>query len=191
MKNTDRVLVYFGGFVLGMLLVSLILSRRDAREAKADAWLDHNYAMVEAGAEPLPEGVPAPFQAGRMIDFGYLPSEETAERRVWLLNFDDSYPFVRIVEDLETKSLRYMAADQVQLKLVEGRDVTELKPMLDELGLRLRMFSRKENVAVIGVLHTGIGAVPDTLNAIQPWQELFERAEPDWIRLSGDYEEHD
>jgi hypothetical protein len=168
-----------------MLLVSLILSRREAREAKADAWMDHNYAMVEAGAEPLPENVPAAFRQGRMIDFGYLPEPQNRRERVWILNFDDSYPFVRIVEDLETKSLRFMAADQVQLSLADGRDVTELKPMLDELGLRLRMFNRKENIAVIGVLHTGIDAIPDTLRAIQPWKELFDTAEPDWIQLTN------
>jgi hypothetical protein len=58
--------------------------------------------------------------------------------------------------------------------------------MLDELGLRLRMFNRKEKIAVVGVLHTGIAAVPDTLDAIQPWAELFDQAEPDWILFKGE-----
>jgi hypothetical protein len=185
MKQADRVLVYFGGFVLGMLLVATILNRREARDAKADAWSGYNQAMVEAGAEPLPADTPGPFREGRMVDFGYLPDRENGKERVWLLNFDDSYPFVRIVEDLETKALRFMAADQVQLTLAEGRDVTEVKPMLDALGLQLRMFNRKERIAVIGVLHTGINAVPDTLEAMRPWEDLYERVEPDQILFTA------
>jgi hypothetical protein len=58
--------------------------------------------------------------------------------------------------------------------LAEGVDVTKLKPMLDELGLRLRMFNRKEDLAVIGVLNTQIDAVPSTIEALQPWSDLFE-----------------
>ena len=61
-----------------------------------------------------------------------------------------------------------MAADQVKVRLAEGVDVTDLKPMIDALGIRLRMFNRKERAVVLGVLHTGIDAVPDTLEALRP-----------------------
>ncbi|MFU8848723.1 MAG: hypothetical protein ACNA77_08405 [Opitutales bacterium] len=182
MKSNNRIIVYFAGFLMGMLLVSLIMSRRAAREqAAVDPWLEHNVAMVEAGAEPLPERVPASIQAGRMIDYGLLPNETEPRERVWLLNFKESYPYVRVVEEMASGALSYMAADQIKIELADRVDVTELKPMLDELGLRLRMFNRKEKIAVVGVLHTGISAVPDTVDAIQPWAELFEEAEPDWI----------
>lgn len=182
MKSNNRIVVYFVGFLMGLMLVSLIMSRRDAREqARVDPWLKHNAAMLEAGAEPLPERVPTSMQLGRIIDYGLLPDDTDPIERVWLLNFDKSYPYVRIVEDFISDKLSYMAADQIKIALAEGQDVTKLKPMLDELGLRLRMFNRKEKIAVIGVLHTGISAVPDTLNAIEPWAELFEYAEPDWI----------
>lgn len=182
MSGGNRIMVYFAGFLLGMMLVSLIMSRRAAREqAAVDPWVAHNVAMLDAGAAPLPERVPTSIQQGRMLDYGLLPDESDPRERVWLLNFKESYPYVRVVEAIASGDLSYMAADQIKLSLADGIDVTALKPMLDELGLRLRMFNRKEKIAVVGVLHTGISAVPDTLAAIQPWAELFDRAEPDWI----------
>jgi len=188
MNSKNRIMVYFAGFLLGLMLVSLIMSRRAAREQAAmDPWVAHNTAMLDAGAASLPEGVPPSIQQGRMIDYGLLPDQQAVPRqRVWLLNFKESYPYVRLVEDIASGRLTYMAADQIKIELAERVDVTELKPMLDELGLRLRMFNRKEKIVVIGVLHTGIDAVPDTLDAIQPWAELFTSAEPDWILFKGE-----
>ncbi len=178
----NRMVIYFAGCLLGMLLVTGILQRRAAREqAAADPWVGHNAAMVEAGAAPLPERLPASMREGRMIDYGTLPLSGESLERVWILNFDGRYPFVRVTETVEGGELRYMAADQVVVKLKDGRDVTEVKPMLDTLGLRLRMFNRRERIAVVGVLHTGIDAVPETLEAMVPWAEIYERAEPDWI----------
>lgn len=186
MNGNNRIVVYFAGFLIGMLMVSLIMSRRAARErAQADPRLTHNIAMVEAGAEPLPEYAHESIRQGLIIDYGLLPNETEASERVWLLKFEESYPNVRVVEILEVGELRYMAADQIKLTMKSGVDVTELKPMLDELGLRLRMFNRKEKLAVVGVLHTGISAIPDTLDAIQPWSELYDKAEPDWILFKG------
>jgi len=187
MKTADRTLVYFGGFVLGMLLVSMILSRRAARdEARTDPWLAHNAAMMEAGAEPLPEQVHPSIHEGLIIDFGYLPNEEMAQERVWLLRFDQSYPNVRVVEDVTDGTIAYMAADQIKLTMREGIDVTKLQPMLDALGIRLRMFNRKERIAVVGVLNTSLTAIPDTIESLKPWADLFERSEPDWILFKGE-----
>ena len=87
--------------------------------------------------------------------------------------FPESYPYVRVVETLSDGNLNYMAADQVKVRLAEGVDVTDLKPMIDALGIRLRMFNRKERAVVLGVLHTGIDAVPDTLEALRPWRISF------------------
>jgi hypothetical protein len=186
MKNSDRIIVYLVGFILGTLLVSMILSRRAAREdAAVDPWLVHNAEAVASGAEPLPETMPASMRKGRIIDFGYLPNAEAPSERVWLLNFEESYPYVRAVEDIETGEFRYMAADQISILLAESVDVTALKPMLDELGLRLRMFNRKERLAVIGVVSTQIDAVPATIAAVQPWAELFESARADELRFQG------
>jgi hypothetical protein len=186
MKNSDRVMVYLVGFILGMLLVSMLLSRRAEKEKAAeDPWVVHNAEMVASGAESLPEGMPASIHKGRIIDFGYLPSEETPQERVWLLNFEDSYPYVRAVELIDSGEFSYMAADQISIELAEGVDVTELKPMLDELGLRLRMFNRKERLAVVGVLSTQIDAVPSTIEAVQPWNDLFISAHADELRFKG------
>ena len=187
MRSNNRIAVYFAGFLMGMMLVSLILSRRAAREqANPDPWVAHNAAMVEAGAEPLPKSAHESMQQGLIVDYGLLPEETNPEERVWLLQFEKSYPNVRVVEAVASGELSYMAADQIKVELRQDIDVTELKPMLDELGLRLRMFNRKEKIAVLGVLHTGIAAVPDTLVAIQPWGELFAQAEPDWILFKGE-----
>jgi hypothetical protein len=187
MKTTDRTLVYFGGFILGMMLVSLIMSRRTTREqANPDPWLSHNAAMVEAGADPLPEGVPASIEEGLIIDYGLLPDKDVAAERVWLMKFEGSYPNVRVVESIEGGLISYMAADQIKVEMADGVDVTELKPMLDKLGLHLRMFNRKEKIAVVGVLNTQIDAVPATIEAIQPWAHLYDKAEPDWILFKGE-----
>ncbi len=184
MKKMDRIIVYMVGFALGTLLVSVIMTRRAAREeAATDPWVEQNQAMVAAGAEPLPENVPDSMRSGRIIDFGYLPDEANPQEKVWLLNFDKSYPYVRMVQSVAGGDVTFMAADQITIRLAEGVDVTELKPMLDQLGLRLRMFNRKEHVAVIGVLHTRIDAVPATIAAVQPWARLFSSAEPDVIQF--------
>jgi hypothetical protein len=184
MRKTDRVFVYIVGFILGSLLVSVILKRRAVKEeAAVDPWVTHNAAAVEAGAEPLPEGISEVIQVGKILDFGYLPSEEDPEERVWHLNFDESYPYVRVVENLSTGEFSYMAADQIVIKLADGVDVTALKPMLVELDLRLRMFNRKDQIAVIGVLNTEIDAVPATIAAVQPYSELFGSVGPDVIEF--------
>ncbi len=186
MKNTDRIIVYVVGFLLGMLLVSIILSRRAKKEeASEDPWRAHNIEMVAAGAEPLPDAMPASIHKGRILDFGYLPNADAPEQRVWLLNFKDSYPYVRAVQDLASGEFSYMAADQISLQLAEGVDVTRLTPMLDELGLRLRMFNRKERIAVVGVLSTQIDAVPATIAAVQPWSDLFVFAQADELKFKG------
>lgn len=186
MKNTDRLFVYLIGFGLGVMLVWGILSRREARqEAAVDPWVEHNVRMIADGTEPLPDRVPAPMLEGRIINFGYLPMEGEAVERVWHLSFEKSYPYVRVVEDLATGEFSFMAADQVIIRLADGTDVTELKPMLDELGLRMRMFNRKEDIAVIGVFNTEIDAVPATLEAIQRWRHLFQEAHPDGLRFQN------
>lgn len=189
MKKSERFSVYFIGFFMGMVLVSVIMSRKAAREeVHEDPWYAHNQQIEASGAEPLPESVNPAMLKGDVLRFGYLPSKEAPLERVWLLNFRKSYPYVRVVETIETGELSYMAADQVKLWLAPGVDVTDLKPMFDELELRLRNFKRKENFVVIGVLSTQIDAVPATLAAIQPWSELFERAEADLLEFRNNGE---
>jgi hypothetical protein len=186
MSKMDRIVVYIVGFGLGTLLVSYLMTRRATHaEAAVDPWQAHNIEMIQAGAEALPMAVPESMQNGRMMDFGYLPAESTAVERVWLVNFKASYPYVRIVEELAESELSYMAADQVVVQLHEGVDVTALKPVLDQLGLRLRMFNRKKQIAVVGVLHTGINAVPETIQAFAPWASLARSVEPDYIQFKA------
>lgn len=192
MKNGDRVTVYLVGFVLGTLLVSLILSRRAAKETQPpERWvLEQQAGLSLEEGEALPEGVPDFIREGTLLGFGYLPEGGAEpEERVWLLNFDKSYPYVRVVQNIETGSVNYMAADQILIQLKAGVDVTELKPMLDALDIRLRMFNRSERIAVVGVLGTALDGVAATVEAVQPYAALFELAEPDWLlfkREGGD-----
>jgi hypothetical protein len=81
-----------------------------------------------------------------------------------------------------------MAADQIQVELAEGVDVTDLSPMLDALQLRLRNFNRKHDSVVLGVLHQGLDAVPDTLKALEPWALLIKSAQPDTLRFRKNIE---
>lgn len=185
MKNTERIFVYFIGFLIGLLIVSTILMRRAAREEAAitDPWAHHMEAAAAVAAKPLPPEVEPAMLKGSVMSFGYLPTDEPYRERVWIMNFDDSYPYVRIVQNLQSGILEYMAADQIKIKLAPGIDVAELSPLLDTLGLRLRNFNRKHGIVVLGVLNTSIKAVPQTLDALEPWAELIERAEPDTIRF--------
>lgn len=186
MKNSQRVLVYLIGFILGTMLVSVIISRRTTKQERVkDHWLTQNARVINEGAEPLPLKMPVSIQRGNIIDFGYLPSRSVPLERVWLLQFDKSYPYVRVVEDISSGEFKYMAADQISILLSEGVDVTEIEPMLDELGLRLRMFNRKEGIAVIGVLNTQIDGVPSTLQAVQSWSNLFISAQADILHFQN------
>ena len=171
------------------MLVSLLMSRHAAEEdapPPAEGWVAASPAVADA--PPLPEGVPEALRGGTLLRYGRLEdapeaSADSAGDRVWVLSFDANYPFVRVVEDADDGGLRYMAADQVVVRLAENTDVTKLKPMLEALGVRLRMFNRGEKIAVIGVVGIGIAAVPDTLRAAAPYSELFREIRPDWIRF--------
>lgn len=185
MKNSERLSAYFVGFIVGMVIVSMLLARRARQSEQAeDPWYQHHEQVEQAGVDPLPEGVHPSMLNGDVLGFGFLPNDTDAEERVWLLNFRESYPYVRVVENLRTGVLTYMAADQIRVELADGVDVTDLKPMLDELKLRLRMFNRKERLVVLGVVSTQIDAVPATLQAIEPWSDRFVRATPDWIEFT-------
>ena len=186
MKNSHRVLVYLIGVTLGTLLISAIISRRTTKhERVTEPWLTQNSRVISQDVEPLPLKMPVSIQRGNIIDFGYLPSGSVPTERVWLLQFDKNYPYVRVVENISSGEFEYMAADQISILLSEGVDVTEIQPMLDELGLRLRMFNRKEGIAVIGVLNTQIDGVPSTLQAVQSWSNLFIRAQADILRFQN------
>jgi hypothetical protein len=47
----------------------------------------------------------------------------------------------------------------------------------------VRMFNRKDQIAVVGVLNTQIDAVPATIEALQPYSELFRAVGPDVIEF--------
>ena len=187
MQKMDRIMVYLVGFGLGTLLVSALMLRRAERsDQRIDPWMEHNQAMLAAGAEALLEDVPPALLKGRMLDFGQLPDAGPPEQKVWLLNFKDSYPYVRVEQRIADGSLQFMTADQIVIDLANGIEVTRLKPVFDRLNLRVRMFNRKDQKVVVGVLHTGISAVPDTIHALQAEHDSALAQctiHPDWIQF--------
>ncbi|MEM8867797.1 MAG: hypothetical protein AAGC73_05975 [Verrucomicrobiota bacterium] len=105
------------------------------------------------------------------------------EQKIWLLNFEKSYPYVRVRQWLETGEIEVSAADQVVIELAEEVDVTALKPALDALGLRIRNFNRKEGIAVVSVIDRKLDAVPRTIEALQAWSTLFVSVRADEIQF--------
>ena len=67
--------------------------------------------------------------------------------------------------------------------LKEGIDVTDVQPMLKALDLNVRMFNRDKNIIVISVLNRELDAIPQTIAALRPWEELFDSASPDFIQV--------
>ena len=182
MKNNERIVIYSLGFILGMVLVSVIFMRRAAfRDKYYDSFQDPIYPATVRRVEALPQDIEQVMLQGRILDFGYLPSDLDRQQRVWLIKFKKSYPHVRVVQSLASGALMYSAADQIKLTLRPGIDVTDLSPMLNALELRLRNFNRKHNIAIIGVLDTEIDAVPRTIEAISKWDSLYQSADPDFI----------
>jgi hypothetical protein len=175
-KGNERIGIFIIGVLIGCVLVSILVGRREAFKEASDAtWTGPG---IEFEGPPLPDGVESVLDEGRLL-FHWASPEES----VWVVGFTDRYPFVRVVWSAQTDAFTYMAADQVVIQMREGVDVAALKPALDQLGVRIRMFNRRENVAVIGTISSGANAVPDTLLALEQFADLFISATPDPIRF--------
>jgi len=179
MKQKDRFYIFGIGVLLGCVLVSLMMNRREAsREMARESW--SHVPAESAGADgvpALPEELAEAMRAGKVLYF-----EEAGDgSKVWVLGFTDSYPYVRVVEDSETGSLRYMAADQVVVELADGVDVSAMRSVARDLRVNVRMFNRRENRVVIGTVVSGAQAVPETIAALEPYADLYKSAQPDYI----------
>lgn len=65
MKTSERFTVYIVGFLVGMVIVSMMMARRAAKRDQAiDPWHQHHEQVQAAGVEPLPEGVQAAMLEG-------------------------------------------------------------------------------------------------------------------------------
>ena len=179
MKQTDRIVLFTIGFAVGTILVSSYLQFKENKRVTGQATEAISNSLK---ANPLPSSVPPVFSEGSLFDYAEIVEEGRSER-IWLLQFKKSYPFVRIVEDLNTGDCLVMAADQILLYLEEEVDVTAVKSLLDANGLKVRMFNRNKNIVVIGVLNNGVDAVPMTLELVSAWTGLVEQAMPDFIEI--------
>ena len=109
MKNNERIVIYSLGFILGMVLVSVIFMRRAAfRDKYYDSFQDPIYPATVRRVEALPQDIEEVMLQGRILDFGYLPSDLDRQQRVWLIKFKKSYPHVRVVQSLASGALMYI-----------------------------------------------------------------------------------
>ena len=80
MRNSERVSVYFVGFIIGMVIVSMLLARRaSAIKSRIPGMPTTN--KRPRPAEPLPAGVEPTLVQGAVLRFGYLP-DATSPRSV-------------------------------------------------------------------------------------------------------------
>lgn len=179
MKLLDRIIIYGIGFAIGTVVISFYWQMKSAHsDAKQD--MDRAHSEIEMEL-PFPESLPQVFAQGRILLSGSLKNAEGEVESIWIVEYKKSYPFVRIVQNHTRNSLEIMAADQILLYLNKGVDVTDLQPALNALGLRVRMFNRDEHVMVVSVLDNSLNAVPQTLEALEPWSYLLESCSADYI----------
>lgn len=179
MKLWDRIIIYGIGFAIGTTIVSFYWQFKSAQR-EAERPRQQKYTNTH-NQLPFPQSLPEVFLQGQVLASGSLTNAEGEKESIWIVEYKKSYPFVRIVENQVRGTLELMAADQVLLYLNDGVDVTDVQPALDALGLRVRMFNRDERVIVLSVLNDLLNAVPSTLEALEPWSDLFELSTPDYI----------
>ena len=182
MKQTDRIVVYIMGFVIGTLLVSVYLNNRQNNASLLEAER-MSYSQWPEHVRPFPETVPSAFLKGALIDYGLIGNNEQEAVYIWILEFSKSYPYVCISQKLNSGEIEIKAADQVIIHTREDIDITMLKPELDKLGLKVRMFNRSRNMMVIEVLNRDLNAISETLEAIKPWSHLYTSATADYISV--------
>lgn len=183
MKQTDRIVIFIIGFTIGTVLVSIYFEKKSFNKEEAEEQLINDWSKVDQTIPQIPKSLPDVFLKGSLIASGTMINQKGEEENIWILEYKSSYPFVRIVENIPQQSLEIMAADQILIHLKEGVDVTDFQPMLDALGLNVRMFNRDKNIMVISVLNRDLGAIPQTLAALSPWKGLIDSASPDYIQV--------
>ena len=183
MKQTDRIVFFIIGFTIGTFLVSIYFENKSLKKEQAEEKVLDAWSQLDDDVPKLPNSLPDVFLKGTLIASGTLINENGEEEKIWIMEFKSSYPFVRIVENISQETLEVMAADQILIHLKEGIDVTDVQPMLKALDLNVRMFNRDKNIIVISVLNRELDAIPQTIAALRPWEELFDSASPDFIQV--------
>tara|TARA_X000000368_G_scaffold12908_1_gene10406 strand:+ start:122 stop:676 length:555 start_codon:yes stop_codon:yes gene_type:complete len=179
MKQTDRILIFVIGFTIGSLLIYTYLRNKTIeRDLTIERRIDDS---MTSSHYKFPDALPSVFRTGVVLASGELLNSEKQREIIWILEYSDSYPFVRIVHNLDMSTLDIMAADQILLHLNDGVDVTELSSRLKELGLFVRMFNRSEGILVVSVLNMGLRGVPETIEALMHADSLIKIIQPDYI----------
>ena len=179
MKQTDRILIYIVGFTIGSLLIFTYLRNKNIeRKLSIESRIDDSGSISDY---QFPDALPSVFRKGIILTSGELLNHNNQREIIWILEYSDSYPFVRIVYNLDMGTLEIMAADQILLHLNKGVDVTRLSSTLKELGLFVRMFNRSESILVVSVLNMGLHGVPETIEAFRPATHLIKSIKPDYI----------
>ena len=183
MKQTDRIVIFIIGFTIGTLLVSLYLENKSTKKEQEEVIAINSLFEIGEEVRQLPKSLPDVFLKGSLIDSGTVINSDGEEENIWIMEYKSSYPFVRIVENVSEETFEVMAADQILIHLRESVDVTDFQPMFDALGLNVRMFNRDRNIMVISILNRELDAIPQTLKALAPWENLIDSASPDYIKV--------
>tara|TARA_B100001093_G_C26762693_1_gene986461 strand:+ start:879 stop:1445 length:567 start_codon:yes stop_codon:yes gene_type:complete len=163
MKQTKRLQVFGIGFVLGCLVVSLIIGGKKAEKDAVEKALQTPQNQTESGeySEPIPINSPKPILAGRIQEFKKEVLENGFERRSWLLKFNHNYTWVQM-DQFDTDEgirYRYIAADQIQVKVKEGSDSRAFRESLDPSMFHYREYHKKPKLYVVGINHPHIDSV--------------------------------
>ena len=168
----SRVYVFFLGFLISTILITLYL------DFKSSSKEDKINELVTKDHEPFPEKVPDVLKSGRCIDAGFIENEY-----VWIMEYSNNYPFVRISRNLDDDTIQFMAADQFILKVKDNYKITDFKPILDSLNLRVRTFNKNENILVVEVFNRNLDAFHKTLQELEDWKYMLDYVRPDYIEV--------
>ena len=99
------------------------------------------------------------------------------------MEYSNNYPFVRISRNLNDDTIQFMAADQFILKVKDNYKITDFKPILDSLNLRVRTFNKNENILVVEVFNRNLDAFHKTLQELEDWKYMLDYVRPDYIEV--------
>lgn len=188
MKQTQRLKIFGIGFILGCVVVSFIISAKNAKKRQMEKLLEEPQNQTISGdfAEPIPDGVPAAIKAGRIAEFkhwGKNSEQSTNKRnRSWLLKFNHNYTWVQMDEIVDQDKVEYIyqAADQVQVKLNSGIKRSTFIESLDNEKYHYREFHKKPEIHIIGINSVTIDSVSSAISDLAS-NPLIIDTKPDLI----------
>lgn len=186
----EKVGVYAMGLVLGIVLVSLIQRERRSGEESGGRFLGKAIeSMIESsGLRNLPEGSPDYLRESRLLDYLLtLPDASGRFEYIWILEVEEGYPRVRVIEQLEqrgpeepwvSQGFSIMAADQVLVQPAPGVEPEALDPYLQSLSWSRGDFFAGPQAWVVQLDESAPLSVPKAIRRLAEAEELVQAAFP-------------